>query len=302
MKIVFGRGRKRFVATIVVCLAIAALVISLGVAGLLQGNLSRGDSHQPASVPAIVGRHNTPAVSLQVPPAPQPAPDSHPSTSLVILPGPPSAANTSSLLMQAKSPALNPPPPQSSKPGISTALVPINFQPNRGQAAADVRFIARAPGYDVHLQDRALTFNLFSSPAMPTRETTVGLELLDASEHPQLSAVGELPGKANYLRSSDPATWITGVPTYAGVLYRNVYRGIDVVFHGAGNRLEYDFTVAPGADASQIAWRFNTSAVALADSGDLLLEAGGAELRFMKPVIYQSDQNGRRVWRCSGLR
>jgi hypothetical protein len=295
MKIVFGRGKKLFVATFAICLATAALVISLGMPGLFQGDLRRGDSRQPASVPAIVGRHNGPApqLSVQAPPAPRPAPNSPSSASLVILPGPPSAAKTSSLLMQAPNPPAPKPPPQLSKPRISTALVPINFQPNRGQAAGDVRFIARAPGYDVHLQDRALTFNLFSSPSMPARATTVGLELLGASQHPLLSAVGELPGKANYLRSSDPATWITGVPTYAGVLYRNVYRGIDVVFHGAGNRLEYDFTVAPGADASQIAWRFNTSAVTLTDSGDLVLQAGGAELRFMKPVIYQSDQNGR---------
>ena len=307
MNIVFGRGRKLFLTIFVVCLATSALVISLGVPGLFQGDLRRSDARQPASVPATVGGHNGAALSVQAAPAPQPAPNSHPSTSLVILPGPPSSAHTSSLLTQAAKPPAPNPPPQLSKPRTSTALVPINFQPNRGQAASDVRFIARAPGYDVQLQDRALTFNLFSSPAMPAsrstgpmlppalagRETTVGLELLGASEHPQLSAVGELPGKANYLRASDPGTWITGVPTYAGVLYRNLYRGIDVVFHGAGDRLEYDFTVAPGADAGQIAWRFDTSAVTLADSGDLVLEAGGAELRFLKPVIYQSDQYGR---------
>ena len=307
MNIVFSRGRKLILTTFVICLATAALIVSLGVPGLFQGDLRRGDSRQPASVPATVGGHNGAALSVQAAPAPPPTPNSHPSTSLVILPGPPSSAHASSLLMQAAKPPAPNPLPQLSKPRTSTALVPINFQPNRGQAAGDVRYIARAPGYDVQLQDRALTINLFSRPEMPAsrstgpmlppasagRETTVGLELLGASEHPQLSAVGELPGKANYLRASDPATWITGVPTYAGVLYGNVYRGIDVVFHGAGNRLEYDFTVAPGADAGQIAWRFDTSAVTLADSGDLVLQAGGTELRFMKPVIYQSDQYGR---------
>ena len=95
MKIVFGRGRKLFLTTFIICLATSALVISLGVPGLFQGDLRRGDSRQPASVPAIVGGPNGPAVSLQVPPAPRPAPNSHPSAGLVILPGPPSAANTS---------------------------------------------------------------------------------------------------------------------------------------------------------------------------------------------------------------
>jgi len=40
-----------------------------------------------------------------------------------------------------------------------------------------------------------------------------------------------------------------------------VYPGIDVVYYGQGQNLEYDFEVAPGADASRIACAFPASTI-----------------------------------------
>ena len=34
--------------------------------------------------------------------------------------------------------------------------------------------------------------------------------------------------------------------------YRDVYPGVDVVYHGNGQQLEYDFVVAPGTNPRQI--------------------------------------------------
>ena len=45
-----------------------------------------------------------------------------------------------------------------------------------------------------------------------------------------------------------PGVRETGIPTSAAVLYRHVWPGINAVFHGDQQQLEYDFKVAPGAD------------------------------------------------------
>ncbi|MFN7918570.1 MAG: hypothetical protein U0Q16_00645 [Bryobacteraceae bacterium] len=45
-------------------------------------------------------------------------------------------------------------------------------------------------------------------------------------------------------------------PQYGKVRYSGVYPGVDLVYRASGKRLEYDFVVAPGADASSIALGF----------------------------------------------
>jgi hypothetical protein len=72
----------------------------------------------------------------------------------------------------------------------------------------------------------------------------------------QLAGRGPLPGVVNYFTGSDPEEWHTGVPTFAGVRYREVYPGIDLVFRGTREALEYDLLLAPGADPGAIDLRF----------------------------------------------
>ena len=73
----------------------------------------------------------------------------------------------------------------------------------------------------------------------------------------------------------------------------SVYPGIDLVFYGNQGHLEYDFRVAPGADASQAVLEFEANKLKLKLSGgDLILtgkdkEDGG--LRLQAPQIYQRD-------------
>ncbi len=45
------------------------------------------------------------------------------------------------------------------------------------------------------------------------------------------------------------------MPNYGRVKYEGVYEGVDAVYYGTGRQLEYDFNVAPGADADRIRLR-----------------------------------------------
>lgn len=72
------------------------------------------------------------------------------------------------------------------------------------------------------------------------------IKLLDANPATAVEGLEKLPGKNNYLIGNDPARWHTRVPQYARVRYRNVYRGIDLVYYGNQEQVEHDFIVAPG--------------------------------------------------------
>ena len=106
----------------------------------------------------------------------------------------------------------------------------------------------------------------------------------------EMDGVEPTGGVSNYLIGSDPKRWHLGIPHYANVTARQVYDGVDLVFYGQGDNLEYDFVVAPGADPKQIRLAFDGVERMRVDrkSGDLLLTTvGGAELRHTRPVVYQ---------------
>lgn len=76
--------------------------------------------------------------------------------------------------------------------------------------------------------------------------------------------------------------------------YRELYVGIDAVFHARGGRLEYDFEVAAGADPGRIGLALPGNAVAAVEGdGSLVVRAGGKVYRQLAPVAWQEGAGGR---------
>jgi Beta-propeller repeat len=167
---------------------------------------------------------------------------------------------------------------------------PLAFEANCGQAAGDVDFVAAGGHYRAELRANQIVLDL-SLPADARRTPThavVRIALSGASANAQASGEGKFSGQTNYLFGSDPAKWITGVERYAKVRYRNVYPGIDVLFHGNQNRLEHDYLVHPGASPGRIRLGFEPGQrLELSSRGDLVLPAGDAVVRIEKPRAYQ---------------
>jgi hypothetical protein len=191
--------------------------------------------------------------------------------------------------------------------------LPISFEPNLGQAAPGVKYLARGRGYAIFfMPDRAVLSlqgklpggNLASSsrssaveqrisdrkqsPSNGIGPTTMQIGLKGANSAPRIVGLAELPGKKNYIVGSDSSRWHTRIPTYADVKYENVYAGIDMVYYGSQHELEYDFIVAPGADPGLIEVSIGPARRLRVDSsGELVAEIGSSEIRQKKPRIYQ---------------
>jgi hypothetical protein len=103
-------------------------------------------------------------------------------------------------------------------------------------------------------------------------------------------------GVSNYLIGNDPARWRLGVPSFGRVRYRDLYPGIDLVFYGNQERLEYDFVVASGGDPRAIRLRFSgEDAIRIDANGDLVVRAGSAEIVQQAPVVYQEHEGTRQL-------
>jgi hypothetical protein len=232
------------------------------------------------------------------------------------------------------------------KPSVSYAKLPLSFEANQGQTDGQVKFLSRGRGYELFLTGDEAVLELQDSGARiqdsgpwepgvgsqdagditkrsaavrasqrttdngPRTARVLGLKLANANPNAAVSGARELPGKVNYFLGNDPRKWRTNVPTYAQVRYRNVYPGIDLVYHGnQSGQLEYDFVVAPGADPGLISLAVHgrpqggnrhkavgDAQPKLNSNGDLVILMNDSdEVRFRKPVVYQEQDSGLRT-------
>jgi hypothetical protein len=143
-------------------------------------------------------------------------------------------------------------------------------------------YFARAGSHAVWLSPQGITLR--------SSRGTFKLRFVGANAAPALEALDPLPGKSNYITGSDPSRWITGIPTYGRVRYRQLYPGIDLVCHGSAGNFEYDFEIQPGADPSRIRLSLGEShAARLVKNGDLLIADGHREWRHHAPRVYQGS-------------
>ena len=192
-------------------------------------------------------------------------------------------------------------PPRSDPQGLLVNYfhAPVSFEPNQGQTEARVKFMARGSGYNLFLMSSGAVFfvhpDKMKNDLVPTESEALAMKLVGASATVTITGKDELPGKSSYFLGSDPKGWHTNIPNFERVQYENVYPGIDLVYHGIGGQLEYDFVVNPGARAKAIRFEFTgAKQVKLTRQGELEVEAKIGMLCFHRPVAYQTDGDRRR--------
>jgi hypothetical protein len=171
---------------------------------------------------------------------------------------------------------------------VSSISIPLFFEPNVGQTDSRVKFLARGAGYGLFLtsNDAVLSLQHPTIKGQPVKSNVIRMHLEGANSAAGIQGAEPLPGKSNYFIGNNPAKWHRGVSQFGRVEYQRVYPGVDLVYYGNQQQLEYDFRVAPGADPNQIALTFQGASAHL-DSGDLVLSTSDGDVRFHAPRIYQ---------------
>ncbi len=172
--------------------------------------------------------------------------------------------------------------------GVSPAL----FVENQGQwSDPSIRYVHDGEGIDVAMTDTGVVF----------RATDTDLQMFQFSA----SFVGANPIRPVGLDRSaslfnyyvgDQANWRQDVPSYEVVAYEEFYEGIDLRVRGLRSHVKYEFHVAPGADYSRIAVRYEgIEGLSLGQDGSLQVNLGGrGVITDDAPYIYQ-EIDGRRV-------
>ncbi len=220
------------------------------------------------------------------------------------------------ILASTTLPAQNPlGPPDSATPAGTTAIspsaashVPLSFEPNQGQSDAVVRFLSHGDGYNLYLtaQEAVVVMKRPTSrpaepfgaktvpPSEPRVPSVVRMELAGANPTVQATGLDRQEGYSNYILGNDPSRWHSHVTHFGRVQYSGLYPGVDLVYYGQGRQLEYDFVLAPGADAQNIALAIRGGSLHLAADGGLVVNTPDGDLQLHPPVAYQTDSAGKR--------
>lgn len=101
----------------------------------------------------------------------------------------------------------------------------------------------------------------------------------------------EAENRLSVFVGQDPSKWRPRLPISRRVRFPSVYPGIDIVYYGNGSNLEYDFDLAPWADASRIRLGFDRNTqVKISSAGDLLVSAKGSTVVQHRPRARQGDR------------
>ncbi len=189
------------------------------------------------------------------------------------------------------------------------------FTANQGQTDPQVAFTIQGSDKTIYFTETGVTFVLSQKPKAADAATKApGLHpdqfQVEADPTPverwalKLDFVGARAVRPLGLDKTDTIVsyfkgklqdWHTAIPTYARIVYPELWPGIDLTYSGTYDRLKYEFTLHPGADPTQIRLAYRSaSAVRLNESGQLQVSTPLGDLQDAAPSAYQ-EHGGKRA-------
>ncbi len=170
--------------------------------------------------------------------------------------------------------------------------LPRYFEANRGQTDSRVQFLSRGGRHAWFFSADEVVVAIVDGEG---RRANLRMKWAGANSHVEPIGLEALPGQSNYFIGNDAASWQTGVPHYAKLLYEDIYPGIDLLCYWSyDGKLEYDFVVEPGGDPGAIQLTFEgPDQLEISESGDLIVGLSATRIYHRKPVIYQEIDGDR---------
>ncbi|HEY4732377.1 MAG TPA: SBBP repeat-containing protein, partial [Gammaproteobacteria bacterium] len=174
--------------------------------------------------------------------------------------------------------------------------MPLVFETNQGQVDPAIKFLARGHGYNLYLTSSEVVMALYQPLIMtgknePVQNPSVHLLRMNfLNANPDVRMIGGegLPGKTHYLVGNDPKGWYSGIRHYKNARYRDIYPGVDLVFYGEQNKIEYDFVIEPGASYKKIRLGYEgMEGMSIDGEGNLVLHTPMGDLMQHAPYAYQ---------------
>ncbi len=196
--------------------------------------------------------------------------------------------------------------------------LPITFIPNKGQRDSKVKCYTLGKGFQCLFTTEGVLYTFFAPATSPSlshterssqisqqltqmeqeqrlKGVTLALRFIGANPQVAMKAHGEESGTVNYLKGNDPAEWITELPQYQEIIYKELWSGIDLVFRGVDGQIKYEFKINPGADLDKVQFTYiGGDRLELDSEGNLNIHTPVGIYIDQKPISFQ-EINGQRI-------
>ncbi|HTL57814.1 MAG TPA: SBBP repeat-containing protein [Candidatus Limnocylindrales bacterium] len=192
---------------------------------------------------------------------------------------------------------------QTPVPAANFAGIELFFESTENLGSGPSQFLARGRNYQFLLGATNVQFALLTAVShedAPSEgrhqiKANPSISVVRAGVHfaranPLAQIQGDRPTsvRVNYLVGDDPSRWRSDMAAFSSVKVEALYPGVDLIYYGHQQQLEYDFVVGPKVDPQVIAMQFTgVDKILIDEQGQLILKLAGGEIRQPAPVIYQ---------------
>lgn len=93
----------------------------------------------------------------------------------------------------------------------------------------------------------------------------------------------------NYFIGNDKSKWAANCKIYKGVVYKNMYPGIDVRYYSDKGLLKYDMVINPGANPDNIIMKYEGAQKLFVKNNQLVIQTSVGDVKELAPYSYQFD-------------
>ena len=209
------------------------------------------------------------------------------------------------------------------------------FIQNKGQWNPDVKYLARIGGMNAWITNTGVVYDYYrvtknyirakasgNSPderiaslwerintrqkkAYENKNTVIQghvikMQLINAEKNFTATGGSQREEYYNYFIGSDQSKWAGGVPLYGTVELQGVYKNIDVKYYYDNGMLRYDYKAKPGADVSEIKFKFEgQDGLSINSNGGLVLKTILGDVIHGKIYAYQVDGESQKEVECN---
>ena len=190
----------------------------------------------------------------------------------------------------------------------SLRSLPLHFIENQGQSDEAVGYFVEGRDKTLFFTSSGVTFAIGRSAdrdaSLPLPATLRGgprgdllddvaarwavkLDFVDADSNARLEGLDQTSARFSWFKGPREQHR-GGLRSYRGVIYRDLWPGIDLVYSGASDRLKYALRLAPGADPARIRLSYRGADVSLASDGRLRVVTPLASFVDEAPTAFQA--------------
>ncbi len=196
------------------------------------------------------------------------------------------------------------------------------FIENKGQVGdqfynprPDVLFYGNIGPLNFHLKNNGISYqqsrvdswkeelNVADKKIKVLEKTTiyrVDMDWINTDPKVQITKLNSLPGVSNFYNTVAP-NGVTGVSSYSELIYKNIYKGVDLRWYYKDGHLKYDYVVSSNTNYKQIQIDVKGATKLFIDAnGDLIIETPLGKIIEQAPYVTQKGKELKSKWIING--